>query len=187
MMIGAPNPHIASIHPSLAYPDGLFNDPPNLVAMATYRGEGNLWRGPSDRRILTYPVRGIVTTDPGSNFDPNDKPLAAVDERSIPSADPRTLSGIQGDAPIPTGTRSPWSWGGLTSVSPVAGLFIGLAALLLFNQMVLKQPGVNRVGRSVGQAAALPSRAATSTGKAAIDEANEAAGGVIEAVEGVTR
>lgn len=185
-MIGAPNPHIASIHPSLAYPDGLFNDPPNLVAMATYRGEGNLWRGPSDRRILTYPVRGTVTVDPGSNFDPNDKPLAAIDERSIPSSDPRTLSGIQGDAPIPTGTRSPWSWGGLTSVSPVAGLFIGLAALLLFNQMVLKQPGVNTVGRSVGRAAALPSAAATSTSKAAIDEVNAAAGGVVEAVEGVT-
>ncbi len=198
MAIHTQSEEMWSIHPREMYPDGPLEGYVNPIPPITYRGLGS-WIPDQSNQAMTiiHDPNSIYTRDPGSRMGADNSLLSVHDPSPASSANPQSFTGT-----VPSTQGGPDSsrevgiagvWGRATdffTASPVAAIFLGLGGLLLFNHFALRNAGVGRGGARVGGAVAsvggTAASGATETGKSGIDAVNDAIGGAVEAVEGVT-
>lgn len=190
------NPEEVSANPIRWYPDGVLENYVNPVPGSTYRGPGGFIPPPSDQRLTI--ISDVETMElaplypsPASGMASSDMPLIATHEgHPVDTSEPRSLDGLQATSTNYTIEGKVNEWIGALRGSPIAALFLGLAGIIVFSEVVLRNRarGVSSGAASIGRVAATPGATAASayqaTEKTALDSMNKAVGGAVEAVEG---
>ena len=196
--------HDRDTHPSRWYLDGILANYVNPLFGLVTRPVGGLGMGASghpDTHINPLSEWDNNAPMPGTRPNPYDPlPNLSVHPSSlIDTSQPRTAEGMQAvesyqvPAPMVNG-------GGVSGYvdraasffaqSPVAAIFLGIAALLAFNTLIFRSGRVDRAGRRTGAAVAgigtATAAGATGAGNSVVDAANKAAASVVEAAEGAT-
>lgn len=185
------NPNeMESTSPVLFYPNGVLENYVNPINELTFRGEGALLPVPSDESLTIIPdVAPEVMPTPGMNIEGYIPTIATHEGHAADTSEPRSLAGLQATETWYQQPPAVDKFLGMFSSSPVAALFLGLAALLIFNSVVLRNSGVSRGARRAGAGAAGVGAAAAAggadTASAGIQAVNDAVGGAVEAVEGI--
>lgn len=181
---------IESTSPTLLYHNGILENYVNPINELTFRGEGALLPMASGEALTIIPdIAPEATPTPGMNPVGYVPQIATHEGHAADTSEPRSLAGLQAtetwyQAPAPVDRFL-----SLFSNSPIAALFLGLGALVLFNSIVLKNRGISRGATRAGAGAAgvgtAASEGASNTATAGIDAVNSAVGGAVEAVEGI--
>lgn len=191
MAIGPYNdPNAADdVHPFNWYHNGILENYVNPVHALTARAQGSLLPGASDfRRTMVFGEDGVM---PGAAIGMGPlPPLATHEPHPADTSEPRSLVGMQAPA---THYQAPAVVNRITAAlsgSPIAALFLGLGALVLFNEFALKRPriarGSSRAGGGVAKVGQEAGEGVRETSKSGIDAVNNVVGGAVEAVEGAT-